>query len=151
MNHDEARSALDGIDHVQREFALNGTQYPLWRHAAFGLVMGLLVLGQGLGLGPKMALFAVAMAGCAWLVTDDRRRYGLFVNGYRKGRTLPLTLALLVIVLAAMAAEVRAYSAGWPLAPKLGIAAAVFAVALAASVLWTRIYRRELLDGGATK
>lgn len=149
MNHDEARSALEGIGHVQREFALNGPKYPLWRHAAFGLVMGMLVLGQGFDLPLKMALFAVAMAGCAWLVTDDRRRYGVFVNGYRKGRTLPLTLAMLVAVLAAMGAEIHAHAAGWPLAPKLTIAAFAFAAATVGSIVWTRIYQRELLESEA--
>lgn len=151
MNQDEARSALDGIDDIQREFALACAKYPFWRHAAFGLVMGLLVLAQGFDLLPKMALVVVAMAGCAWLVTDDRRRYGMFVNGYRKGRTLPWTLALVAVMLAAGGVEVYAYFAGWSLAPKLGIAAAAFAVALMGSVLWTRIYRRELLAGGAAK
>jgi hypothetical protein len=76
MNPIEARAALDSIDDVQRQLALQGTQYPLWRHAAFAAVMAALVLGQGFALPIQMALFVPAMAGLAWILADDRRRYG---------------------------------------------------------------------------
>lgn len=148
MNPIEAQSALDAMDDVQRDFALNGATYPLWRHAAFGAIMGALVLGQGFGLMVQLPLFALAMAAIAWLVADDRRRYGLFVNGYRKGKTLPVTLAMLVVVLAAMGAEIHARFNDGSLALKLGIAGAAFLVAFGASLWWTRIYRRELLTRG---
>ncbi len=124
MNPIEARAALDSIDDVQRDLALKATYCPPWRHAAFGAVMALLVLGQGFDIAIMAPLFAVAMLAVVLLVADDRRRYGLFINGYRKGRTLPVTLALLG-------------------------AAIAFGVAVAASIAWSRIYRRELLKGTA--
>ena len=112
MNPIEARAALDSIDDVQRDLALKATYCPPWRHAAFGAVMALLVLGQGFGIAIMAPLFAVAM-------------------------------------LAAMFGEIHAREAGLTLGTKLGIAAIAFGVAVAASVAWSRIYRRELLKGTA--
>jgi hypothetical protein len=149
MNPIEARAALDGMNDAQRELALKATQCPPWRHAAFAAIMAVLVLAQGFAPPVQMPMFVLAMAAVAWLVTDDRRRYGLFVNGYRKGRTLPVTLALLGAMLATMAGEIHARLAGLSLATKLGLAGVAFAVALAASIAWSRIYRRELLEGAA--
>lgn len=148
MNPIEARAALDSIDDVQRDLALQGATYPLWRHAAFAAVMAALVLGQGFALPIQMALFVPAMAGLAWIVADDRRRYGLFVNGYRKGRTLPVTLVLVAVMLGAMGGELYARFNGGSLALKLGIAGLAFGVALGASLWWTRLYHRELMKGG---
>lgn len=147
MNPIEARAALDNIDAAQRELALKNTQYPLWRHAAFGAVMGALVLSPGLALPYQMALLAIASAGVAWLAADDRRRYGVFINGYRKGRTLPLTLAMVAALLLAVGGEIYARVEGLQLAIKLGVAGFAFVVAMGASLWWTRIYRRELLNG----
>jgi hypothetical protein len=149
MNPIEARAALDGMNDAQRELALKATQCPPWRHAAFGLVMAMLVGGIGFGPAIQMPLLALAMVGVALLVADDRRRYGLFVNGYRRGRTLPLTLALLGAMVATGAGEIHAREAGLSLGTKFGLAGIAFAVAVIASVAWSRVYRRELLEGAA--
>ncbi|HEX2814324.1 MAG TPA: hypothetical protein VHO04_16715 [Sphingopyxis sp.] len=149
MNPIEARAALDSIDAAQRDLALKATYCPPWRHAAFGAVLTILVLGVGFGPAIQLPSVVIAMAGVAWLVTDDRRRYGVFVNGYRKGATLPVTLALLGVLIVTMAAEIHAHISGLSVATKLGIAGIAFVVSLGASVAWTRIYRRELMRGAA--
>ncbi|WP_432768856.1 MAG: hypothetical protein HEQ22_16065 [Sphingopyxis sp.] len=149
MNPMEAQAALDSMADAQRELAENGPPYPLWRHAAFAAVMAALVLGQGFGQPWQLLLLVLPMAAVAWLVADDRKRYGLFVNGYRKGRTLPLTLLLVALMLGAMGAEIYARFNDVALWVKLAIAGGAFAVAFAASLLWTRVYDRELRDGAA--
>lgn len=149
MDPIEAQAALDSMTAAQREFAASGPKYPLWRHAAFAAVMGAIVLSQGFGPPLQILLFVFAMAAVAWLVADDRRRYGLFVSGYRKGRTLPLTLVMVALLLGAMGAEIYARINELSLAVKFGIAGGAFAIALTASLLWTRIYERELRDGAA--
>ena len=149
MNRDEARAALDDMNDATRKLALAGPEYPLWRHAAFGVVMGVLVLSQGFEMPWGTVMFVFSMAGIAAITMDDRRRYGTFVNGYRKGRTLPLTLFLVAVLLGAMGAAYYARVNGLSLAVKLGIAAGAFALAFAVSLIWTRIYRRELLEGVA--
>ena len=147
MNPIEAQAALDSMAEARRELARSGPKYPLWRHAAFAAVMAALVLGQGFGQPWSLLLMVFPMAAVAWLVTDDRKRYGVFVNGYRKGRTLPLTLTLVVLMLGAMGGEIYARSYGLGLLVKFGIAGFAFVVALAMSLWWTRIYDRELLKG----
>jgi len=149
MSPIEARAALDGIDDVQRDLALKATRCPPWRHAAFAAIMTVLVLGPGFGPAVQIPSLVLAMAAVAWLVTDDRRRYGIFVNGYRKGPTLAVSLSLLGVMLVTMAAEIYAHAAGLSLATKLGVAAVAFVCALAASVAWHRVYRRELLKSAA--
>ena len=149
MNPIEARAALDGIDDAQRALALKATYCPPWRHAAFGAILAALILGIGLGSLWQGLLSLVAMLALMLLATSDRRRYGLFVNGYRKGATLPVTLALLGALLAAIFGEIHAREAGLSLATKFGIAGIAFMIAVAASVVWSRVYRRELLKGGA--
>lgn len=149
MNPIEARAALDGIDDVQRALALKATYCPPWRHAAFAAIMAVLVLGPGFGPAIQIPSLVLALAAVAWLVTDDRRRYGIFVNGYRKGPTLGVSLALLGVMLVTMVAEIHARAAGLSLATKLGIAGIAFLFALGASVAWNRVYRAELLKGAA--
>lgn len=147
MNPFEAKAALDSMTEAQRALARSGPKYPLWRHAAFAAVMAALVLGQGFGQPWQLLLLVFPMAAVAWLVADDRKRYGVFVNGYRKGRTLPVTLTLVALMLAAMGGEIYARFNDLALVVKFGIAGFAFAVALAMSLWWTRVYDRELLGG----
>lgn len=147
MNPMEAQAALDSMAEAQRELAESGPKYPLWRHAAFAAVMATLVLGQGFDQPWQLLMLVFPMAAVAWLVADDRKRYGVFVNGYRKGRTLPVTLALVALMLGAMGGEIYARFNDVGLGVKLGIAGFAFVVALLMSLWWTRIYDRELLDG----
>jgi uncharacterized membrane protein YjjP (DUF1212 family) len=149
MNPIEAQAALDSMAEAQRELARSVPKYPLWRHAAFAAVMAALVLGQGFGQPWQVLLLVFPMAAVAWLVADDRKRYGVFVNGYRKGRTLPVTLTLVALMLGAMGGEIYARINDLGVAVKLAIAAFAFAVALVMSLWWTRIYDRELLGGDA--
>jgi hypothetical protein len=147
MNPMEAQAALNSMAEAEAELARSGPTYPLWRHAAFAAVMAALVLGQGFGQPWSLLLLVFPMAAVAWLVADDRKRYGVFVNGYRKGRTLPVTLTLVALMLGAMGGEIYARSYDLGLLVKFGIAGFAFVVALAMSLWWTRIYDRELLGG----
>lgn len=149
MNRDEARAALDDMTDATRKLALDGPEYPLWRHAAFGAIIGAIVLSQGFPMPFGMVLFVFAMAGLAVIARDDRQRYGVFVNGYRKGRTLLPTLLFVALMLAAIAAEGYARVNGMSLVVRLGIAAGAFMLGFAFSLIWTRIYQRELLEDAA--
>jgi Ca2+/H+ antiporter len=142
MNREEARAALDDMTDATRKLAL-------WRHAAFGAIIGAIVLSQGFAMPLGTVLFVFAMAGLAAITVDERRRYGVFVSGYRKGRTLPLTLLFVALMLATIAAEFHARTTGMSLAVKLGIAAGAFVLGFGFSLIWTRIYRRELLEDAA--
>ena len=147
MNQQEARTALAGATEAQMRLAKNIEGCPTWRHAAFGGVLAIFVGTTAVSSQVQMAGVAVGMGLAAWLFYWDRQRYGVFVNGYRKGATLPLTLALLgaMLVLIAIATWMRMSDLAW--FSKLGLAAIAFALGTAASVKWQRVYLRELRSG----
>ncbi len=80
----EARAALDSAGAARAQLAALGN-CPPWRHAAFGAVMGLLILGLGFPIGVQAACMCLAMGVMVVIVANDRRRYGVFINGYRRG------------------------------------------------------------------
>lgn len=145
MNADEASQALDAVKSAQRSIAAVSTA-PLWRHAAFGVVMALLILSIAAGKPFWLLPWALSMIGVAALLWWDRRQTGMFVNGYRHGRTLPLTLALLVVTVALAFAAIRLNNHGEPQLALLTVPA-TFLVALVASLWWERIFLRELGTG----
>jgi hypothetical protein len=144
MDSNEAAAALAGVSGAQARLADQvGTRSP-GRHAAFGLVMTLLVGGLALPLPLQTATMVVAMALVVLILRYDRRRYGVFINGYRRGRTLPLTLLLLVGMLALMLGEIYARGQGLGDGVKIALAGAAFLFATAGSVAWKRIFLEEL-------
>lgn len=146
LDPDDALAALERIKEVQRDLALKATNCPLWRHAAFAAIMAMLVFSQGFGPRLQIPAALAALVAIVGLSVDDRRRYGLFINGYRRGRTLPVSLTLVAALLGAGALEIWARVEGAPLLLKLGISVGAFVAALGASVAWNRAYRRELTD-----
>lgn len=143
MDRAEARAALDAIDGARSKLADVGF-CPPWRHAVFGAILGAMVLAVGVGGAAQVALTVSALAGVAIVVTYDRRRYGVFINGYRRGPTLKVTLALLAVTMVLFVGEIHAREVGMTLASKLGLAAAEAIIAIAASVKFARVLRAEL-------
>ena len=147
MDRNEAAAALAGVDGAQQRLAQQIGNCPPWRHAAFGLVMAILVGSASVSLPVQMAGLAVAMALVLAIFLYDRRRYGVFINGYRRGATLPLTLALAGVTAVMLVASIHAREAGLSPWTKTGITALTFAFATAISVAWQRVYLRELRGG----
>lgn len=146
MDKDEARAALDAVDAAQGKLA-DIMDCPPWRHAAFGAVMAGLILGMGLGGSAYIVLLMCSLTGTVLLVRDDRRRYGVWANGWRKGRTLAVSVALMAVMLALIMAQVHARQAGLSLLTRCGISAIAFALAAAFSVVWSKVYIAELRAG----
>lgn len=114
------------------------------RHAAFGALMGGLVGSYALPNDLPLAGLAVCLLAAGVVVWRDRRRDGLFINGYRAGRTRAATLFVLFVTLAALGlASFARYSLNlwWP---PLLLGAAVAVVATLGSRRWERAYRAEL-------
>lgn len=145
MNANEANQALEAVSSAKRSIAA-ASAAPLWRHVAFGVVMALLMLSIAAGQPFWMLPWALSMFGVVLLLWWDRRQTGLFVNGYRQGRTLPLTLALLVVTVALAFAAVRLNIHGERQLALLTVPVA-FVVALGASLWWERIFLREMGAG----
>ncbi|KQM21342.1 hypothetical protein [Novosphingobium sp. Leaf2] len=148
MDKQEARAALAAAQGAADGLAqVSEAACPPWRHAAFGVVMAMMVLAAGMPLPIYAALFVLAMGGVAALAAWDRRRTGVFVNGFRRGPTLPVSLALLGGMLALVFAQVHVRENGLGIVPSLGLAGGAFVLACGASIVFQRIYLRELRKG----
>lgn len=114
------------------------------RHAAFGALMGGLVASYALPGNLHFVGLAICLIATGLIVRRDRRRDGFFVNGYRAGRTRPVTIVILLISLVALGLAMAARYAlnlWWP-PILLGVALAM--VGTVASQRWERAYRAEL-------
>jgi len=143
MTYDEARAALAAKTFAEQDLARLGT-CPPWRHAAFAALETALVASPLASEKGQFGVFAAILVGLIGIMWSDRRRLGVFINGYRRGRTrmvvLPLVLtALGLFVVSTLAARVWDH-------PAIAIAAAVitFPVCYFGSVVWQRVFLREL-------
>ena len=142
MNPTEARAALTEVEQAKGRLAAD-YDYPFSRHLAFGALMGLLVASPALGSSRSAILLPFFMAGVLLIQRWDRARTGTFLNGWRAGRTLPISLIAVVVnvVLFAIGARYAQQGMTWvPLA--LALVATAFGVAI--SYAWQRVYLREL-------
>jgi hypothetical protein len=139
----EAAAALAAM-RESRERLARAIDCPPERHLAFAALMGGLVACQAAAPMFTLLIEAALLVGLVLLIAWDRRRTGMFINGYRAGRTIYVTLALLVFTLAMLGLTVwlkEEHGLVW--APLAG-GALVAAVAYPASTIWQRIYLREL-------
>jgi len=147
MDRNEAAAALAGVDGARERLAQQIGTCPPWRHAAFGLLMAILVGSPSVSLQVQWIGLATALALMVLIFLYDRRRFGVFINGYRRGATLPLTLALAGVMAVLLVASIHAREAGLSPWTKAGITALTFAFATVISVAWQRVYLRELRGG----
>jgi hypothetical protein len=140
---DEALAALAAKDDAQRQLAA-ASLCPPWRHALFGLLMGGFVASPAIDLPQRYILIALLFVAIPIIVRSDRKRLGMFVNGYRKGKTRVVAFALLAIEMALyMAGMWRGIEAHDHVAPLLlGLVGAV--AGYFGSVVWQRVFVREL-------
>jgi hypothetical protein len=143
MDRSEARDALAAAEGAQARLATT-MHCPPWRHAVFGGLFFALIGSIAVSSAAQFATLPFIVIALIVIMRTDRRRMGLFVNGYRRGATLPVTLGYVAVMTAFVAAAMalRVNDAG--LLAKFGLAALAFALGLAFSVVWQRVYVREL-------
>jgi len=141
---ENARAALAGVSESEARLA-DRMRWPLWRHAAPGAVIDLILFGQTLDSEKSMLLSTGVLLAVVVLRRSDMMRDGMFVSGMRRGRTAWIGLLLAALAVAALFAVRRAIPgpqtqqpAFWVLLAAMGIAAT------ALSLVWERIYRAEL-------
>jgi len=143
MDRQEAREALGAMQGATTKFG-ETFDCPPWRHAVFGAVMASLVFSVSLPQPWQVAVYVLTMASLVIIVRSDRRRNGVFVNGWRRGRTLPFTILVMLFMLGMVALSVSGRHAPFPPLRAMIAALAAFACGTAMSVVWQRIYRAEL-------
>ncbi|QNN64678.1 hypothetical protein H9L12_10415 [Sphingomonas rhizophila] len=143
MDTREAMLALDAKQSAERDLAA-AAHCPAWRHGVFGIMMGAMVASPAVALPWRYFVLAFALAAIPLIVRSDRKRTGMFINGYRRGKTRLVTFAILAALLVLYTLSVRAaLSNGDHLTPLLlGIAAAVLATL--GSIQWQRVFVREM-------
>lgn len=138
----EAREALANI-HASRAQLARIAHCPPSRHIAFAALEAGVVVSPAAAPYQLLALVPV-FVGLALILRWDRRRLGMFVNGYRRGRTRGVIAAFLPIIAALYAASVYFVLAKHLIWPSLLLGAVMFGVALYMSVVWQRVFVREL-------
>jgi phosphatidylglycerophosphate synthase len=134
--------ALAGVRAINDQIARK-VECPPQYHLAFGLLMGAMVAGQALSPLGACVVLVICMGFLGLMFMWQRRRLGVFVNGYRRGRTRSVALTLLVIVEALLFGSIWLKHQGLPWAP-LAAAALVVPIAIAGSYIWQAAYRTDL-------
>lgn len=143
--NEEAAAALEAMRESRARLAA-AANCPPERHLAFAGLLGALVASQAASPFFTLGIEGLVFIGIALVVLWDRRRTGMFINGYRAGRTQRVTFSLLAFALICLGLGIwlkLAYGLVWaPVA--LGVVVAI--VAYVGSSVWQRIYLRELAE-----
>lgn len=138
-----AADALSAMHDSQARLA-KAAACPPERHLAFAALMGVYVATPAAPTWAMLLLEGLILMAVVFVIRWDRRRTGMFINSYRRGRTRPVIAVLLVAVLGL-------YMAGNWLAKVRGVVWAPLALAPVAVLLgycgsawWRRVYVREL-------
>lgn len=143
MDHSEALSALDAKRAAEAQMA-RAANCPPWRHAVFGLMMGGLIASFAFAFVIRTAIMVIVLACIPIIIRSDRKRMGMFINGYRRGKTRVVTFGILALWLPLYALSVY-FSLdrnNHELPLVLGLVG--FAMGTAGSVLWQRVFVREM-------
>jgi hypothetical protein len=143
MDHSEALSALSAKREAEAQIARAAT-CPPWRHAAFGLLMGGLVASPAFGVAVRTAILVLILACIPLIIHSDRKRMGMFINGYRRGKTRIVTFGILIVELGLYTVSViRGLGQNDHTTPLLlGVLGVL--IGIGGSMLWQRVFVREM-------
>lgn len=143
MQSFEASTALDAKRQAEAQIARAAT-CPPWRHAVFGLIMGGFVASPAFNLPVRMALLVLLLAMIPIIIQSDRKRMGMFINGYRRGKTRLVTFPMLAIELSLYAIGVARNMDGREPRTPLLLGGVALIIGLLGSMLWQRVFLREM-------
>lgn len=147
-SQDDAARMLAEIQAANSELARRAVA-PAWYHPALGLLLGGIIAVQGAPLAMVFGYYLLVGLGCWLLVGAYRRHTGMWVNGYRRGRTRWVAVGLAVLFTAIMLGSVylqRAQHLAWA----TWAGGAIVAVATTiGGFAWQAAFRRDLRDGGS--
>lgn len=147
MTDPDAKRMLAEVQAAKAELARRAVA-PIWYHPALGLLIGGLVAVQGARLSFIGAYYAAFSIGLILLVAAYKKHTGLWVSGYRSGRTRVVAIGLAVTVTLIMLGSLwlqRAAGVTWAM-PLGGAVTAV--IITAGGFAWEAAFRRDLRDGG---
>ena len=143
MNTLDARSALAAKQHAEAQMA-KAAQCPPWRHAVFGLLMGGLIASFAFEFAIRTAILVLVLACIPIIVHSDRKRMGMFINGYRRGKTRLVAFGLLILWMPLYGLSVYYGLDRHDHVTPLLLGPVGFLMAVAGSVIWQRVFVREM-------
>ena len=120
---------------------------PTWYHPALGLLVGGVVAVQGQSIPLVVAYYGVFVAGLLLLVRAYKRYTGMWINGYRAGRTRWVAIGLAALTTLSMLIAVWLQrDRGLALAPLVfgGLLALIVTIG---GFVWEAAFRADLRDG----
>lgn len=143
MEHSEAISALAAKREAEAHLA-KAANCPPWRHVLFGALMGGLVVSPAFELPLRLAILAVILFCIPVIIQSDRKRMGMFINGYRRGKTRVVAVGIVFIELVLYGFSVHFGLTRNDHVTPLLLGAAGFVIGIAGSFLWQRVFVREM-------
>lgn len=120
---------------------------PTWYHPALGLLIGGLIAVQGQPVQVMLGFYAVYIAGLVLLMRAYKRHTGLWINGYRAGRTRWVAFGLAGLgMLGAVISIWLVRERGLTQAPFV-FGAIVAVIVTIGGFVWEAAYRADLRDG----
>lgn len=120
---------------------------PTWYHPALGLLMGGLAAVQAAPLVWQYAYFPVFGIGVWLLVKAYIRKTGMWIYGYRAGRTRIVAVGLAAFTGLTMLTSAWLFHFKHLTAAPLVASAAIAVVATIAGFVWEAAFRADLRDG----
>ncbi len=140
---DDARLALDAVGAAEHDLSRLAV-CPPWRHAAFAGLMAVWVAAPAIAMPLRFGLFAVLLGVVAVIVRSDRRRLGVFINGYRRGKTRQVIFPMLLVLMTLFGASTYFGDLHHERLVSVALAVVAFPIAYYGSALWQRVFVREL-------
>lgn len=140
---DEARAALEAKGSAEQNLARLAL-CPPWRHAAFGACEGVLVATPAVALPLRFAILAMIMIAVGLIIRSDKRRLGVFINGYRRGKTRLVTFPMLAVLMVFYIGSCYYGLIRNERSISLALAGVTFIAGWIGSILWQRVFVREL-------
>jgi uncharacterized membrane protein len=119
-------------------------QCPPWRHAVFGLMMGGLIASFAFEFMLRTAILVIVLACIPIIVHSDRKRMGMFINGYRRGKTRWVAFGLLALWMPLYGLSVYFGLDRHDHVTPLMLGLVGFLLAVAGSIVWQRVFVSEM-------
>ena len=143
MENFEAASALDAKRAAEVQMA-RAANCPPWRHAVFGLLMGALVASPAFDTVPRFAILVLILCCIPLIIHSDRKRMGMFINGYRRGKTRIVAIGVLIVELALYFVSVTLGLGHDDHTTPLLLGVIGVLIGIGGSLLWQRVFVREM-------
>jgi hypothetical protein len=141
--NEDAQRMLAEIDAANADLAQRA-KAPTWYHSALGLLIGGLIAVQGLPLPLVAAFYTAYVVGLVLLVRAYKRHTGLWINGYRAGRTRWVAIGLAALsILCGLIAVWLQRERGLALAPPI-FGAIVALIVTIGGFVWEAAFRADL-------